>query len=158
MLFNGVKNVDQWTRLSGFVRSKLVEWKVSKLCASIDATTPSPQQTDVFLKAKGTFALEFSDMSSLNPQVAEFEGVTPLIQPISQEEANKLCSAGTSRLWSADGVDELAKAPSPPWTLWVTAAGLLSVGLVVVSWRRRSLSSLEEAVELLEKEGATSFS
>ena len=142
MVFSGLKDLAQWKRLSEFVRSKLVEWQVSRLCASIDATTPSPQQQDVFLTAKATFAVTFSDMSSLTPATSEFEGITPVIRPTSQAKFDQICSAGgAQRLWSVDNSQnshisaELPKAMD--YAGKVLMVGLLSaLMLLALVWRR----------------------
>ena len=141
MVFSGLKDLAQWKRLSAFVKSKLVEWTVSKLCAGIDATTPSPQQQDVFLTSKATFALEFSDMSSLTPQSAEFEGITPAIQAISPSGVDQLCSAGSAqRLWSVEAVDVPGlRSLTGPASL-LLAAGLASASILVLWVLRRRAS------------------
>ena len=142
MIFSGLKNLAQWKRLSAFVQSKLEEWKVHKLCAGIDATTPSPQQQDVFLSGKATFALDFSDMSNLNPQVAEFEGMTPVIQTGSQAEIDQVCSAGASqRLWSLDnaGISAELRRPQSPAGSLLMAAGIASSALILWLQCRRAV-------------------
>ena len=36
-------------------------WKATNMCASVEATTPSAQQQNVFTSAKGIFVLGFSE-------------------------------------------------------------------------------------------------
>lgn len=153
LIFSGVKNPAQWDRLSGFVRSKVVEWKASKLCASIDATTPSPQQQDVFLSAKATFALTFSDMSGLTPATSEFEGIVPEMQTTSQAEIDQLCGAAAQRLFAAD-VLHTVEPPGSRLSLIVvllSAALITSFALFAFLRRRRPAASAAAGAELTDE-------
>ncbi|CAJ1382581.1 unnamed protein product [Effrenium voratum] len=140
LVYSGIKDLNQWNRLFGFLKDKLKTLKVKRMCSSIEATTPSPDQQTTFLKANGMIFLKFYDMSSVTPQTAAFEGITPAATPISDSELDQMCSA-TQRLWSLAPAEVAAAKP-------FTQAVIGAVGLVVFgtalafAWHRFSGESL----------------
>ncbi|CAJ1440618.1 unnamed protein product, partial [Effrenium voratum] len=110
LVYSGIKDLNQWNRLFGFLKDKLKTLKVKRMCSSIEATTPSPDQQTTFLKANGMIFLKFYDMSSVTPQTAAFEGITPAATPISDSELDQMCSA-TQRLWSLAPAEVAAAKP-----------------------------------------------
>lgn len=101
LIFTGIKDVKQWNSISQQIGKHMQGWKATRMCASIEATTPSPEQQDVFLSAKGVFVFQFSDMSTLNAESAQLDGITPSFQVISRKEVDQVC-ANNQRLFSAN--------------------------------------------------------
>lgn len=101
LIFTGIKDVKQWNSISEQIGKHMQGWKATRMCASIEATTPSPEQQDVFLSAKGVFVFQFSDMSTLNAQLTQLDGITPSFQVISQKEVDQVC-ANNQRLFSTN--------------------------------------------------------
>jgi len=152
LIFTGIKDVKQWNSLSGAVQKHLGGWKATRMCASIEATTPSPDQQETFLSAKGVFALQFSDMSALNAELATLEGITPKLQVINQAEMDQVCSSN-SRLYEAASLRGLKHSHHllPQVILLCVTAGFLTFALWSrSSSRQRDFARLDSEVELGE--------
>ncbi|CAK9016531.1 Cap-specific mRNA (nucleoside-2'-O-)-methyltransferase(Poly(A) polymerase regulatory subunit) (Poly(A) polymerase small subunit) (VP39) [Durusdinium trenchii] len=92
LIFTGIKDQNQWTRMNSWMGQQMGGWKATNMCASVEATTPSAQQQNVFTSAKGIFVLGFSAMSPLNPGnagIATFEGLKPTVQQTNQADMDQ---------------------------------------------------------------------